>query len=55
MRYLVLTLFIPLLCACAEYNATHGLTCAPAYSPGTPAYKACLLRNGDGAYQDYDG
>jgi hypothetical protein len=59
MRYLITLL--PLLCAsalllgaCAEYDATHGLSCSPAYSPGTPAYKACLLRNGDGAYGDYD-
>jgi hypothetical protein len=43
-----------LLGACAEYDATHGLSCAPAYSPGTAAYRACLLRNGEGAYSDYD-
>ncbi|HXU57516.1 MAG TPA: hypothetical protein VN710_02140 [Verrucomicrobiae bacterium] len=59
MRYLITLL--PLLCAsalllgaCAEYDATHGLSCAPAYSPGTAAYRACLLRNGEGAYSDYD-
>jgi hypothetical protein len=58
MRYLITLL--PLLCASAlllgacAYDATHGLSCAPAYSPGTAAYKACLLRNGEGAYGDYD-
>jgi hypothetical protein len=57
MRYLITLL--PLLCAsglllgaCADYNATHGLSCSPAYSPGTPAYKACLIRNGEGTYED---
>jgi hypothetical protein len=59
MRYLITLLALLcasalLLGACAEYDATHGLACAPAYSPGTAAYKACLLRNGDGAYEDYD-
>jgi hypothetical protein len=43
MRYLILLL--PLLCGCA-YDASHGLTCAPAYAPGTAGYKACMLRNG---------
>ena len=59
MRYLIMLL--PMLCAsalllgaCAEYDATHGLSCAPAYSPGTAAYKACLIRNGEGSYSDYD-
>ncbi len=44
MRSLILLL--PLLFGCA-YDASHGLTCSPAYAPGTAAYKACMLRNGE--------
>ena len=56
MRYLILLL--PMLAACA-YDEAHGLQCAPAYSPGTPAYKACMMRNAETgdegyAYEQYD-
>jgi hypothetical protein len=51
MRYLILLL--PLLCGCASYNEAHGLQCAPAYSPGTPAYKACLMRNAETGDEGY--
>lgn len=49
----------PLLGACASYNEANGLQCAPAYAPGTAAYRACLLRNADTgdegyAYEQYD-
>ena len=52
---------LPLLClcavlplaACASYNEEHGLQCAPAYAPGTAAYRACLLRNSDASDQGY--
>jgi hypothetical protein len=56
---------LPLLCLCAPllgacaYDEAHGLQCAPAYAPGTAAYRACMLRNaktGDEgyAYEQYD-
>ena len=45
MKMGYLNLLLPLLCAFA-CNASHDTTCAPAYVPGTAAYKACLLRSG---------
>src|SRR5262245_63876722 len=42
---LVLCLYAALLAGCASYNEEHGLQCAPAYAPGTAAYRASLLRN----------
>ena len=58
MRYLPVILPLLCLCAaplagCASYNEEHGLQCAPAYAPGTAAYRACLLRNSDAADEGY--
>ena len=46
MRYLCL--LIPLLAAsaCAEPNGDDPLACEPTYASGTPAYRACLMRQG---------
>jgi hypothetical protein len=50
---LPLLFLLSLLGACASYNEEHGLQCAPAYAPGTAAYRACLLRNSDASDQGY--
>ena len=44
---------------CRSQARVAGLECAPAYSPGTPAYKACMMRNAETgdegyAYEKYD-
>jgi hypothetical protein len=43
MRYLILLL--PLLCISA-CDTSRDTTCAPSFTPGTPAYANCRLRNG---------
>ena len=43
MRYLILLLPLVYVCACDDSRDT---TCYPSFSPGTAAYRHCLLRNG---------
>jgi len=42
-RAIWLVLTPSLLAGCAEPNANDPLACAPAFAPGTGAYRACML------------
>ena len=44
-----------LLAGCAEPNANDPLACAPAFAPGTGAYRACMLRQGADAQDGSEG